>query len=335
MIAETSSRRGLIAACARWRWPTPSAASSTPARSRRSRTCERVATLVEGDLAEHWQRVGRLPRPRRRGLAEAAGGAGPGRRPAERRVAPAAPAGRSVGPSARRPRPVIAAGSTGTAPAAADLLAAVAARAAGLRRPARPRPRAGRRRLGDARRRRTASAGRPEAAAGRAAASTRATSGPGSGPPSRRRRGARPRPPAADQRGPAPRRGHRRLARRSSRRCARTPRRGSPPTRSPQGLEGLSVVTVRTEEEAAAVVALLMRETLETPGRTCALVTPDQALARRVAARLARWGVVADVLGRRSRWRACRRACWSSSPPAAIADPLDPADPAGACSSIR
>ena len=61
-----------------------------------------------------------------------------------------------------------------------------------------------------------------------------------------------------------------------------------------EGLQGLSLLTVRAEEEAAAAIALMMRETLQTPGRTCALVTPDQALVRRVAARLARWGVVAD-----------------------------------------
>lgn len=60
------------------------------------------------------------------------------------------------------------------------------------------------------------------------------------------------------------------------------------------GLEGLSVVTLRAEEDAAATLALLMRETLETPGKTCALVTPDLALGRRVAARLERWGIVAD-----------------------------------------
>ncbi|WP_396594423.1 double-strand break repair protein AddB [Brevundimonas sp. R86498] len=60
------------------------------------------------------------------------------------------------------------------------------------------------------------------------------------------------------------------------------------------GLEGLSVVTAHAEEDAAATIALMMRETLETPGRTCALVTPDLALGRRVAARLERWGVVAD-----------------------------------------
>ncbi|MES2835060.1 MAG: double-strand break repair protein AddB [Pseudomonadota bacterium] len=61
-----------------------------------------------------------------------------------------------------------------------------------------------------------------------------------------------------------------------------------------EGLEGLSVLAVRAEEEAAAAIALMMRETLETPGRTCALVTPDLALGRRVEARLARWGIVPD-----------------------------------------
>lgn len=62
-----------------------------------------------------------------------------------------------------------------------------------------------------------------------------------------------------------------------------------------EGLEGLSVLTVHAEEEAAAAIALMMRETLETPGRTCALVTPDLALGRRVEARLARWGTVPDT----------------------------------------
>jgi len=60
------------------------------------------------------------------------------------------------------------------------------------------------------------------------------------------------------------------------------------------GLTGLSLVSARTEEEAATVTALLLREALETPEQTAALVTPDQALARRVTAKLARWGVVPD-----------------------------------------
>ncbi len=61
-----------------------------------------------------------------------------------------------------------------------------------------------------------------------------------------------------------------------------------------EGLSGLSLVSARTEEEAATAVALLLREVLETPERTAALVTPDQVLARRVTAKLARWGVVPD-----------------------------------------
>ncbi|MBI5942212.1 MAG: double-strand break repair protein AddB [Caulobacterales bacterium] len=62
-----------------------------------------------------------------------------------------------------------------------------------------------------------------------------------------------------------------------------------------EGLKGLSVIAARQEEEAADVCALLLRETLETPGRTAALVTPDLALARRVSARLAQFGVTADA----------------------------------------
>ena len=61
-----------------------------------------------------------------------------------------------------------------------------------------------------------------------------------------------------------------------------------------EGLSGLSVTAARTEEEAAGLAALLLREVLETPGKTAALVTPDPALARRVSARLARWGTPAD-----------------------------------------
>lgn len=61
-----------------------------------------------------------------------------------------------------------------------------------------------------------------------------------------------------------------------------------------EGFSGLSVVAARSEEEAATVAALALREVLETPGRTAALITPDAVLARRVSARLARWGVAAD-----------------------------------------
>ena len=61
-----------------------------------------------------------------------------------------------------------------------------------------------------------------------------------------------------------------------------------------QGLDGLTVIAARAGEEAAAIAALLLREALETPGKTAALVTPDDALARRVSARLTRWAITAD-----------------------------------------
>ena len=61
-----------------------------------------------------------------------------------------------------------------------------------------------------------------------------------------------------------------------------------------EGLAGMTLITARAEEEAAAVAAVLMREALETPGKTTALVTPDPLFARRVQARLSRWGLEAD-----------------------------------------
>lgn len=59
-------------------------------------------------------------------------------------------------------------------------------------------------------------------------------------------------------------------------------------------LAGVTRVTCPGPREEAEVIALMMRETLETPGRTAALVTLDRALARRVAALLARWDRTVD-----------------------------------------
>jgi ATP-dependent helicase/nuclease subunit B len=49
--------------------------------------------------------------------------------------------------------------------------------------------------------------------------------------------------------------------------------------------------------EEAQAIALLIRQGLETPERRVALVTPDRALAGRVVAHLARWGIGADDSG--------------------------------------
>ena len=90
-----------------------------------------------------------------------------------------------------------------------------------------------------------------------------------------------------------------------------------------EGLKGLSLVSARSEEEAATVAALLLREALETPERTAALVAPDQALARRVAAKLARWGVVPDSSAGES-LAGCRCGALAGLVARAAVDPLDP-----------
>lgn len=59
-------------------------------------------------------------------------------------------------------------------------------------------------------------------------------------------------------------------------------------------LAGVTRIDAPTPQEEAGVIALMMRQALETPGRTAALVTPDRALARRVAMALRRWGVEVD-----------------------------------------
>ena len=60
-------------------------------------------------------------------------------------------------------------------------------------------------------------------------------------------------------------------------------------------LRGVSRIDCPTPAEEASIAALLMREALETPGRTAALVTPDQNLARRVKAELQRWNIAVDA----------------------------------------
>lgn len=53
----------------------------------------------------------------------------------------------------------------------------------------------------------------------------------------------------------------------------------------------LRLIETADEREEALAIALVLRETLETPDATAALVTPDRALARRVITELERWGV--------------------------------------------
>jgi ATP-dependent helicase/nuclease subunit B len=59
-------------------------------------------------------------------------------------------------------------------------------------------------------------------------------------------------------------------------------------------LDGVTALELATPFEEAQSIALMMREAIETPGQTAALVTPDRLLAERVSAHLQRWGVTAD-----------------------------------------
>lgn len=58
--------------------------------------------------------------------------------------------------------------------------------------------------------------------------------------------------------------------------------------------DGVTAIDVATPAEEAQAIALKLREALETPGRTAALVTPDRNLAARVAVHCARWGIAID-----------------------------------------
>jgi ATP-dependent helicase/nuclease subunit B len=62
----------------------------------------------------------------------------------------------------------------------------------------------------------------------------------------------------------------------------------------PPSPDGLSRLDAADEQEEAVAVALVLREAVQKPGTRAALVTPDRALAARVAAELKRFGVLAD-----------------------------------------
>ncbi|HXG81119.1 MAG TPA: PD-(D/E)XK nuclease family protein [Sphingomicrobium sp.] len=59
-------------------------------------------------------------------------------------------------------------------------------------------------------------------------------------------------------------------------------------------LTGIRVAELADPASEAQAIAIALREAVETPGRTAALVTPDRDLAARVSAHLQRWGIEAD-----------------------------------------
>ena len=69
---------------------------------------------------------------------------------------------------------------------------------------------------------------------------------------------------------------------------------------SERRLTGVRAAEFGDSASEAQGIALALREALETPGQTAALVTPDRMLARRVSGLLRRWGIEADDSAGRS-----------------------------------
>ncbi|MTI11118.1 double-strand break repair protein AddB [Curvivirga aplysinae] len=61
-----------------------------------------------------------------------------------------------------------------------------------------------------------------------------------------------------------------------------------------KALDGICQIDCPTSGTEAATIALLMRARLQEPEQTVALVSPDRMLARRVASELQRWGIQVD-----------------------------------------
>lgn len=66
------------------------------------------------------------------------------------------------------------------------------------------------------------------------------------------------------------------------------------PTIGSDIFEEVIAIIAANEEEEALSIAIVLREAVEAPGRTAALVTPDRILARRVAVELRRWRIRID-----------------------------------------
>ena len=62
-------------------------------------------------------------------------------------------------------------------------------------------------------------------------------------------------------------------------------------------LTSLGMIEAANAEEEALAIAVVLREAVESQDKTAALVTPDRALARRVVAALERWQVAVDDSG--------------------------------------
>jgi ATP-dependent helicase/nuclease subunit B len=62
----------------------------------------------------------------------------------------------------------------------------------------------------------------------------------------------------------------------------------------PASLDGVKRIDCPDPGKESETIALIMRQCLETPGKTAALITPDRTLARRVRGELKRWDIDVD-----------------------------------------
>ena len=233
----------------------------------------RLEELVPLPLAEHWQEASRfliLVRDQWPALLAAEGAMDPATR-RNRALALTARQLESNPPSSL----VIAAGSTGSIPATANLLRAIA----GLPHGALVLP--GLDRGLEEKSWRALDPGHPQFGLKQLLDSLGAT-----------------RNAVQDWHGPAPNPAREMLLRETLRPAPTTDAwRALADTGNPQiaeGLNGITLVTAADPAEEALTIALALRQTLETDGRTAALVTPDRMLARRVASELQRWQITID-----------------------------------------
>jgi ATP-dependent helicase/nuclease subunit B len=62
-----------------------------------------------------------------------------------------------------------------------------------------------------------------------------------------------------------------------------------------KGFDNFQIIEAENEDQEASMIALELRETLEHGGQTCALITPNLDIARRVSKKVARWGIELDI----------------------------------------
>jgi ATP-dependent helicase/nuclease subunit B len=87
------------------------------------------------------------------------------------------------------------------------------------------------------------------------------------------------------------------LLRDALRPAATTPDWPTLPRPGPEAFAGLARLEAATQQEEALAIALALRAAIAEPGCRAALITADRVLARRVAAELRRWGLAVDDSG--------------------------------------